>query len=167
MNELAWLVGHRFQSLARRDYEWVASFDSDARLVIACLWRLVESGRVRFTSEDDGHQFGLPAPVAAAAEVNGRLGGAAVVSVELRQGLLDLELRFSTDTRFKSFLIHRGMRRGMLLRGTSSSSRLAGVNWPSSATRPTLAAANQRLKLTGAAILVFRASTSLPAAPAA
>jgi len=96
MNELAWLVGHRFQSIARREYDWVVAFDKNASLVVACLWRLVESGRIRFTSEDDGHQFGLPAPVDAAAEINGRLGGAAVDAVELRQGLLDLEVRFST-----------------------------------------------------------------------
>ena len=27
MNELAWLVGHRFQSLTRREYDWVVAFD--------------------------------------------------------------------------------------------------------------------------------------------
>jgi hypothetical protein len=96
INQLAWLVGHHFRSLARRQLDWVASFDDDASLIIACLWRLVEFGRIRFTSEDDGHQFGLPARVDAAAEVNARLAGATVLAVELRQGLLDLEFRFST-----------------------------------------------------------------------
>jgi hypothetical protein len=96
MNELAWLVGHRFQSLTRREYDWVVAFDQGASVVVECLWRLVESGRIRFTSLDDGHRFGLPAPVEAAAEVNRRIAGAAVEGVELRQGLLDLELRFST-----------------------------------------------------------------------
>jgi hypothetical protein len=96
MNELAWLAGHRFQSLARREYDWVVGFDKDASLVVSCLWRLVESGRIRFTSQDDGHWFGLPAPVDAVAEVSHRLVGAAVEAVELREGLLDLELRFST-----------------------------------------------------------------------
>jgi Family of unknown function (DUF6188) len=96
MKELAWLVGHRFQSLVRREYDWVVAFDRDASLVVLCLWRLVESGRIRFTSEDDRQQFGLPAPVDAASEVNKRLAGASVEAVELRQGLLDLELRFST-----------------------------------------------------------------------
>ena len=96
INELAWLVGHRLQSFARREYDWVVAFDKDASLVVACLWRLVESGRIRFTSEDEGQQFGLPAPVDPAAEVNDRLSGAVVEAVELRQGLLDLELRFST-----------------------------------------------------------------------
>jgi len=96
MDELAWLVGCRFQSLTRREYDWVVVLNEDARLVIACLWRLVEAGRIRFTSEDDGQQFGLPAHVDATSEINGRLVGAAVEAVELRKGLLDLELRFST-----------------------------------------------------------------------
>jgi hypothetical protein len=96
MNELAWLVRHRFQSLTRREYDWVFAFDKDASIVVTCLWRLVESGRIRVTSQDDGQQFGLPAPVDAASEVNRRLAGAAVESVELRQGILDLELKFST-----------------------------------------------------------------------
>jgi hypothetical protein len=97
MNELAWLVGHRFLSLTRREYDWVVAFDKNANIVVTCLWRLLESGRIRFTSEDDGQQFGLPAPVDAATEVNRRLAGAAVVGVGLRQGLLDLELQFGTE----------------------------------------------------------------------
>jgi hypothetical protein len=96
MNELAWLAGHRFQSLARREYDWVVGFDKDASLVVSSLWRLVESGRIRFTSQDDGHWFGLPAPLDAVTEVYHRLVGAAVEAVELREGLFDLELRFST-----------------------------------------------------------------------
>jgi hypothetical protein len=96
MNEMVQLVGRRFQSLTRREYDWIFAFDKDAIMVVACLWRLVESGRIRFTSEDDGQQFGLPAPVDAAAEVNRRLGSASVEGVQLRQGVLDLEFQFST-----------------------------------------------------------------------
>jgi hypothetical protein len=96
MSELAWLVGHSFHSLARREFDWVLVFDKNVSLVIACLWRLVEDGRIRFTGQDDGHQFGLPAPVDTAAEVNRRLVRASVEAVELRKGILDLELRFNT-----------------------------------------------------------------------
>ena len=96
MSELAWLVGHQFQSLTRREFEWLLVFDKDVNVVVACLWRLVEAGRIRFTSQDDGQQFGLPAPVDAAAEVNRRLALAYIETVELRKGSLDLELRFST-----------------------------------------------------------------------
>jgi hypothetical protein len=56
----------------------------------------VESDRIRITSEDDGQKFGLPEPLEAAAEANRRLTGATVEAIELRSGLLDLELRFST-----------------------------------------------------------------------
>lgn len=56
----------------------------------------MEAGRIRVTSEDDGQHFGLPSPVDATSELNRRLAGAAVEAVELRAGLLDLELRFST-----------------------------------------------------------------------
>ncbi len=96
MNELAWLVGYRFQSLTQREDDWVVAFDRNANIVINCLWRFVESGRIRFTSEDDGHPFGLPEPVDAAAKLNRRLAGASVEGVDLRERLLDLDLRFST-----------------------------------------------------------------------
>jgi hypothetical protein len=96
MNDLAWLVGHSFPSLTRREFDWLLVFEKDVTLVIECLWRLVEDGRIRFTSLDDGQWFGLPAPVDAAAEVNLRLEGASVEAVQLRQGILDLELRFNT-----------------------------------------------------------------------
>lgn len=76
--------------------EHLAAIMLEATIVVECLWRLLESGRIRFTSEDDGQQFGLPVPVDAAAEVNERLARATVVGVDLREGLLDLELRFST-----------------------------------------------------------------------
>ncbi len=101
MSEFAWLIGHRFQSLTRREYDWVLALDNDTSIVIECLWRLIEAGRIRFTSEDEGQKFGLPAPVDAAAEVNHRLNGASVGAVELQEGILDLELQFSTGHRFQ------------------------------------------------------------------
>ena len=101
MNELAWLVGYSFQTLTWREFDWVLVFDDETSLIIECLWRLIENGRIRLTSEDNGHQFGLPAPVDAAAEVNRVLASASVEAVELREGLLDLELRFSTGHIFQ------------------------------------------------------------------
>jgi len=96
MNELDWLIGLRCQSFIRREYDWVLVLDNDASLVVTCLWRILEGGRIRFTSQDDGHQFGLPAPVDAASEVNDRIAGRLVSAVELREGTLDLELRFDS-----------------------------------------------------------------------
>lgn len=96
MDSLAWLAKHRLQSAQHRDYDWVFSFDGEAALVVNCLWRLIEEDRIRFTSEDEGQQFGLPAPVDAGAELNHRLVNATVEAVVLRENTLDLELRFDT-----------------------------------------------------------------------
>jgi hypothetical protein len=96
MNDLAWLQQHRFQSISRREYDWVFVFDQNVSLVVSCLWRLIECGRIRLTSQDDGQKFGLPAPVDAAAEVNRCLALASVAKVELREGVLDLNLHFSS-----------------------------------------------------------------------
>ena len=71
-------------------------FDKDASMVVECLWRFVENGRIRVTSRDDGQQFGLPKPVDAAAKINTRLIGSIVDSVILRKGILDVEFQFNT-----------------------------------------------------------------------
>lgn len=95
-SDVEWLVGHRLQSFDRREYDWTVGFDRQSWVVVACLWRLLEAGRVRFTSEDEGQKFGLPAPVDAAAEVTRRIVGALVEAIELRDGTLDLDIRFSS-----------------------------------------------------------------------
>lgn len=96
MDSLSWLTQHRLQSVLHRDFDWVFSFDEHAALIVSCLWRLIENGRIRFTSEDEGQQFGLPAPVDAAAELNRRIANATVVAVALCGQTLDLELRFNS-----------------------------------------------------------------------
>jgi hypothetical protein len=80
----------------RREHDWVFAFDGEARLTTDSLWRLLEAGRIRVTSEDDGQQFGLPAPIVAADEVSRRVVGGSVESVDMRAGTLDLEFRFGT-----------------------------------------------------------------------
>jgi len=126
VNELKWLVGHSFQSLTRREFDWVLVFDKKASLVIECLWRLVENGRIRVTSQDDGQQFGLPSPVDAAGEVNHRLAQASVKAVDLREGLLDLDLRFSTGHIFQVIPNSSGYEAWNLLSETSQSIAIGG-----------------------------------------
>jgi hypothetical protein len=100
MNDLDWLVGRKFQSLDK-EYVWVIVFYEQTSLTIECLWRLIEQQKIRRTSADDGQQFGRPAPVDAAAEVNRLLAGTVVESIELREGTLDLAIRFSSGHVFE------------------------------------------------------------------
>jgi hypothetical protein len=97
MGAVDWLVTHRFESLVHREFDWVFTFNDDVHLTVACLWRLLENGRIRFTSSDDGQKFGLPAPVDAASEVNDRIRGAHVKSIDLQSNTLDLVIVFSTS----------------------------------------------------------------------
>ncbi|OWY71606.1 hypothetical protein B7486_07935 [cyanobacterium TDX16] len=97
-NELVnWLKGKRFLSLTRRDNDWLIAFDEDAHLAAQCLWRLIENGSVKRTSEDHGQWFGLPKPVDASAEVNRRIANQKVGDVKLGAGTLDLELHFESE----------------------------------------------------------------------
>lgn len=96
MDSLNWLVKYCLKSLLRREHDWVFTFDGQAQLLVSCLWRLLEAGRIRFASQDDGQWFGLPASIDAAAELNSRIGHRAIELVMLRDQTLDLELQFDT-----------------------------------------------------------------------
>ncbi len=97
MNDLDWLVGRRFQSLDK-EYVWVVVLNEQTTLTIGCLWRLVEQQKIRRTSADAD---GLPAPLDAAAEINRLLANTVVDSVEVREGTLDLAIRFSSGHVFE------------------------------------------------------------------
>jgi hypothetical protein len=94
VNDFNWIAGHCFKELVWHECSWEFVFDRAACLTAACLWRLIENGRIRLTSQDDGHQFGLPAPLDAVRVVNEGIAGANASSVILRSGTLDLEIGF-------------------------------------------------------------------------
>lgn len=92
--DLSWLQGRTLLAVERREYDWVFTFDGGIPLTAECVWRLLSDGVICCTDRDDGHQFGLPAPVDAAAKVDERLRGRRIVAVQVRVGTLDLSLAF-------------------------------------------------------------------------
>ena len=126
MSKLDWLVGCSFQSLSRREFDWLLVFDNNVQLVIECLWRLLEEGRIRVTSTDDRHQFGLSVPVDAAAEVNRRLLLTSVKAVVLREGTLDLELHFNSGHIFQAIPDSSGYEAWNLSNGSTTSIAVGG-----------------------------------------
>jgi hypothetical protein len=92
---LAWLVGCQLKSFIAREYDWVLTFDGEKRLVIECMWRVLDVGRIRLTSQDDGQRFGLSSPINAANEADRLIAGASIEKVILHDGTLDLDLSFS------------------------------------------------------------------------
>ncbi|MBX3315379.1 MAG: hypothetical protein KF902_00795 [Phycisphaeraceae bacterium] len=92
---MSWLAPRTFHALMRDGHEWRFRLDGDVEIVVESLWRLLKDDQLVATSEDDGHQFGLPAPMNAAAEVNTALAGRTLEHADSREGTGDLTLRFS------------------------------------------------------------------------
>ena len=96
MNTLDCLIGKELQAATDREYDWVFTFQDGINLTVECLWRLIEGKRIKLTSEDNGQQFGLPAPIVAIDELRKILIGAEIRSIELCEGTLDLVLKFGS-----------------------------------------------------------------------
>jgi len=65
---------------------------------IESLWRLLASGTLMRTSQDEGQLFGHSKPVQALADLSGKLFGRTLTSVEVVQGTADLALHFDKTT---------------------------------------------------------------------
>ena len=94
--DLSWLVGRQCSAVHREEFSWIFVFDAGA-VTTPMLWRLIESGRIRVTSEDHGHQFGLPAPVDARKEAESILLSRVIELATVRADTGDLILEFSDD----------------------------------------------------------------------
>jgi hypothetical protein len=70
-------------------------FGSDFDIAIGCQWRLRDDVRIFVTNTDDGHWFGLAAPVDAAAKANEALDGKILNSIEFSSTTGDLIFHFS------------------------------------------------------------------------
>jgi hypothetical protein len=88
--------------IQRRGNDWAFVFGAagdGSLLVTASLWRVVEGGRIAVTSEDDGHPFGLPAPMDAQEKSRGVFAGRLVRSVGVDAWTGDVTIQFEGDAR--------------------------------------------------------------------
>jgi len=100
--DLSWMIGRVVTEVSISVPElWYFSFGPDVSIGVECLWRIVEHGRVGLTSDDHGHQFGLPAPVDAVARSTDVLSGHRVTAVQLRPFTADLVIEFTDDLRLE------------------------------------------------------------------
>ncbi|HEY5289514.1 MAG TPA: hypothetical protein VIJ59_05730, partial [Caulobacteraceae bacterium] len=70
-------------------------------VVVETLWRLVDADHLVLTSEDHGHQFGLPEPLNAQLKIRASLASAAVVAASVDLRTADIALTFDTGTRLE------------------------------------------------------------------
>jgi hypothetical protein len=77
--------------------------DGEATLNLECPWRLLLNGAIALGDDDDGQQFGLPAPLDGVKEAEKLLSASQVSLVEIREGCGDLSLTFQNGVRLEAF----------------------------------------------------------------
>lgn len=93
--------------MCRLEHSWVFQFGI-AKLHIESEWRAILKGRIALSNQDDGHQFGLLAPVDVAAELNDVLVGRTIEQATIAADTSDLILRFNADIRLEVVSISAG-----------------------------------------------------------
>jgi hypothetical protein len=91
--DMSWLIGRTIAKVVKDNCMWSFLLDDGSCVGTDSPWRLVMADGVVVTSEDDGHPFGLGAPVSAVERVMGTVAGRAIIEFEVRKGTCDLILR--------------------------------------------------------------------------
>jgi hypothetical protein len=91
------LVGRTLKEVEKKDSSWFFVLD-DGSIATESPWRLTTAEGIVVTSEDDGHPFGLPAPVNAADSVSKTVDQSPVNRFELRDRSSDLVLHFANGS---------------------------------------------------------------------
>lgn len=88
------LIGQQLLSVEKANHSWCFDFGAGIALATEAPWRLIERGRIVVSSEDHGHQFGLPGPVDAPQEVLSRTTDRAVEAASVTAYSGDLVIQF-------------------------------------------------------------------------
>lgn len=94
--DLKWIIGQRINDMGKQDYTWFFDFDSGGSITTESTWRLVTVEGIKATSEDHGHQFGLPAPLDAIDVLKKAIGQQTITQYKLDPITGDLLLIFDT-----------------------------------------------------------------------
>jgi hypothetical protein len=95
----AHLAGRHVVAVTRREYDWNFSFGDSASsgLSAECPWRIVVANRIALASSDDGHQFGLAAPLDGEKVALSLIGSRAIERVSIRSDTGDMSIFFSDE----------------------------------------------------------------------
>ena len=80
---------------------WIFSFGDSLSVSVECPWRLIHKGSIAVSSDDHGQQFGLAAPIDAAAAATSLLAGSVVRHVEVQVGTADLFIDLDGGSRLE------------------------------------------------------------------
>jgi hypothetical protein len=100
--DLSWLVGQRITAVTLGEgLSWTWVFQGSAVLRVACLWRILEDGRIILTSEDHNQLFGHSVPVNAQEKAMDLVAGEPITHAVLREGTLDIFVELANGRRLE------------------------------------------------------------------
>jgi hypothetical protein len=99
--EVKALIGNSLRSVEKRDYSWFFVFSDEFTVVTEAPWRFITHDGIYVTSEDHGHQFGLPEPVDAAHRVMIRAATQVVTAALINPLTGDLTFHLGEQTRLE------------------------------------------------------------------
>jgi uncharacterized protein DUF6188 len=102
------LVGTLLRSLEKKDYSWFFRFGEGITVGTESEWRFIAEGHILITSSDHGHQFGLPSPVDAIAEVLSRTATQIVRAASISEVTGDLHIDFDAGLQLQFLQMSSG-----------------------------------------------------------
>ncbi len=92
--DLKWLLGARLDDAARRDFTWWFLFSGGGIVTTDAFWRLVTPSGITATASDEGHTFGLGAPIDSITRALDATKEKTITSVRIAEHTSDLLLTF-------------------------------------------------------------------------
>jgi len=105
--DLSWMIGRGITDVTF-DGAWTFCFVDKGYINVECPWRILSEGRTTLSSDDHGQQYGLPAPIDAAAEATKLLSAVKIDAAQLRVGTSDILIDFSGNLRLEIIPISSG-----------------------------------------------------------
>jgi hypothetical protein len=107
--DLSWMVGRTITDVSFMEpVHWTFSFGEKGYIGVQCPWRILKQGRTTLSSDDHRQQYGLPAPIDAAAEATKLLSAVVIDAAQLRVGTSDIFIDFSGNLRLEIIPISSG-----------------------------------------------------------
>jgi hypothetical protein len=96
------LIGRQCE-IVRREADWAINVVGGGSISLPMPWRIVTNGRIAFANEDDGHKFGLPAPVDGEEKANSLISSRSITSLSIDEQTADLVIHFDGAVRLDTF----------------------------------------------------------------
>lgn len=109
-DELIFQTNAQFESVMpeKSATSWHFAFAGKIGLATEGLWRLLENGEIKFVSDDDGHQFGLPKPLDLVGELTKKLSGKSLLEIKVERDTSDLILSLTSGIQLEVFISSGG-----------------------------------------------------------